>query len=303
MVLTTQLKHEILEAIHEDFNRKAAKDSRQSKVRHAHSLGINPSVYSRLLNGETDRLLSEGEWVRVGMELNVNMKGLDWKPAKTPTFSVINAQLAYCKDNGLSAIFCDDKGIGKTFAAVYFSLQSPNVAYVDCSRGHTKRELIRAVARKFGFEYKGKLAEVKANLIDNILTLDKPLLILDEAGDLSYEAWLEIKSLWNALEFMCGFYMMGANGLKAKIDRQIVNRKVGYEEIFDRFGDRYQFVTKNMGEAEKAAFNRHQASAILRANLPGLNAKQETNILNACGLNLRRLPIEIIKVKNQTSEK
>lgn len=301
MILTEDLKTDILTAITEDFDRKKAKDSRQNKVRHANWLGIHPSVYSRMMNGETARVLSEGEWVRIGAELQVDYSGLDWKTARTATTSLITAQLQYCKEHSMSAIFCDDKGIGKSYSAKVFRLQEPNVAYVDCSRNHTKRELIRAIARAFGFDYRGKLMDVKAGLIDNILTLDRPLLILDEAGDLGYQAWLEIKSLWNALEYMCGFYMMGANGLKAKIDRHISNYKVGYEEIFDRFGDRYQHITKEMTEAEKSAFKRHEAETILRANLPKLSKSEENKLLNACNLNLRRLQIEIIKYKNQTS--
>lgn len=299
MRLTEQLKSEILENILEDYDFKKSKDAGYSKARHANHLGINPSVYSRLSNGESDKLLSNGEWLRVGMELNVAMDGLEWKTARTATTALVYGQLRYCRANSLSAIFCDDKGIGKSYTARQFERDHPNTAYVDCSRNHTKRELIREIARRFGFDSKGKLSDVKRNLIDNVLTLEKPLLILDEAGDLSYEAFLEIKSLWNSLEYMCGFYLMGANGLKRKLDRAMMNYKVGYEEIFDRFGDRYQFITKELGESEKAAFKRQQCEAVLKTNLPGLGKEAAKKILNNCGLNLRRLRIEIIKYKNQ----
>ncbi len=298
MVLTDTQKKEILQSITDDFTRKRAKDSVHTKVRHANALGINPSVYSRMMNGEINRVLSDGEWVRIALELNIDLNGLNWQNADTATLSLITTQLQYCKTHKISAIFCDDKGIGKSHAAKMFKLQEANVCYVDCSLNHTKRGLIRAIAKGFGFDYQGKLGEVKASLINNILTLDNPLIILDEAGDLSYEAWLEIKSLWNSLESMCGFYMMGANGLKVKIDRQIQNYKVGYEEIFDRFGDRYQQITKELTEAEKTAFKRHQAETILRANLPKISKTKEKEILNACNLNLRRLKIEITKYKN-----
>ena len=70
-------------------------------------------------------------------------------------------------------------------------------------------------------------------------TLNHPIIILDEAGDLQYDAFLEVKALWNATENYCGFYMMGADGLKEKMHRAINNRKVGYTEIFSRFGKRY----------------------------------------------------------------
>ena len=298
MILTQQLKENIITAIQADFDRKKAQDSNQNYARHANYLGLDSSRYSRIVGGQTEKILSEGEWVRIGMELLVNLQGLDWQTADTPTTQMITTQLDYCKDNSMSAIFCDDKGIGKSYTAKVFKLENANVCFVDCSQNHTKREMIRAIARGFGFDWKGKLKDIKTNMVYNILALDRPILILDEAGDLSYEAWLEIKSLWNSLEGMCGFYMLGANGLKAKIDRHISNYKVGYEEIFDRFGDRYQAITKDLGDAEKIAFKREQALAVLRVNLPGLTASVENSILSACNLNLRRLQIEIIKYKN-----
>ncbi len=43
-----------------------------------------------------------------------------------------------------------------------------------------------------------------------------PLVVLDEAGDLQYEAFLELKALWNATEMCCGWYMMGADGLRRR---------------------------------------------------------------------------------------
>lgn len=301
MLITEQIKSSVLDSILTDFGRKSGPKGNQiTKVRHANSLGINPSVYSRLMNGETDRVLSEAEWIRIGMELGTDMMGYNWQTATTPVYRMIWQQLDYCRKNGLAGIFCDEKGIGKSHVAKMFARAHSNVAYVDCSQAKTKRELIREIARKFGFDYRGKLSEVRRTLTDNILTLDKPLLILDEVGDVSYEAFLEIKSLWNSVEYVCGFYMMGANGLRVKINRQIDNRKVGFEEIFDRFGDRYQHIYSDLTEAQKAMFKRQQAEGILKVNLPHLDKKAADTILNASALNLRRLRIEIIKYKNSS---
>ena len=96
-------------------------------------------------------------------------------------------------------------------------------------------------------------------------TLDRPLVILDEAGDLAYEAFLEIKALWNATEHCCGYYMMGADGLSEKIRRAIDNKKVGYAEIFGRFGKRYgKVVPTARKEAER--FLQLTATMIIKAN-------------------------------------
>ncbi|MRG45518.1 AAA family ATPase [Chitinophaga sp. SYP-B3965] len=278
-----------------DYKRKIKDDASYTQARHAISLDINPSVYSRLMRNDIERVLSESEWKRIGMELNIDKNGLKWVPAVTSTFVHISVQLEYCQDTSISGIFCDKKGIGKSFSARHYALQRANVAYIDCSQCKTKSELIRMIARKFGFTHTGKLKDVFRNMVENILTLDKPMIILDEAGDLKYDAFLELKSLWNATEYYCANYMMGANGLKAKIDKQIVNKKVGYEEIFDRYGDTYQSLTADMDEAEVALFDRMQAVAVLKAQLPNLKKDQAAAILDASRCNQRSLRTEIIK--------
>lgn len=294
MQVTAQLKQSVTKAIKEDMARKS---QHMTDTRHANILGISPSVYSRLKKGETEKILSEGEWVRIGKELLVDLDGLGWVWANTETFQHITAQLMACKQMAISAIFCDKKGIGKTSAGRWFAAQYPNAAYVDCSQCKTKRELIRAIARAFGFDYEGKLADVKANMISNIMTLHEPLLELDEVGDLNYDAWLELKSIWNALEGLCGFYMMGANGLQKKIEKQIRNRTVGFEEIFDRYGDRFQQITRTMTETEVSIFDRRQAELILRANLPKINAEKASELIKTSANNLRRIRLEVVKHK------
>ena len=71
------------------------------------------------------------------------------------------------------------------------------------------------------------------------MSLDHPVVILDEAGDLDYTSFLDLKELYNACVYECGWYMMGAEGLEAKINTGIKNKKVGFAEIFDRYAGRY----------------------------------------------------------------
>jgi hypothetical protein len=54
-------------------------------------------------------------------------------------------------------------------------------------------------------------------------------------------------------------------------------------------------MTGNMDSATRSLMLRHQASAVLKANMPGVGKKQADEILNNCALNLRRLRKEIIK--------
>ena len=192
---------------------------------------------------------------------------IEWKAAKTPTFQFITAQLEACQGSGISAIMCDLPNIGKTFTARHYVKTHPNAVYIDCSQVKTKLKLVRKIAAEFGVNARGRYSDVYDDLVYYLRSLDSPLIILDEAGDLQYEAFLELKALWNATERCCAWYMMGADGLKEKINRSIECKKVGYTEMLSRYGDRYSKVTPDDGK-ERTKFLIEQARIVAKINAP-----------------------------------
>lgn len=252
-MITEVQKQKILAAI------AANRANYPSDAKHAASLGITTSVYSSVKNGQTERVLSDANWTGIARRLGVNLRGgMEWKAARTATFEYVTAQLDMCRESGLSAILCDMPNIGKTFTARYYVQGHRNAAYIDCSQVKTKLKLVRKIASEFGVDSKGRYADVYDDLVYYLRSIEKPIIILDEAGDLQYEAFLELKALWNATERCCAWYMMGADGLKEKMNRSIECKKVGYTEMLSRYGDRYSKVTPDDGK-EREAFLMTQA--------------------------------------------
>ena len=288
MITETQ-KQKILEAI------AANRANYPSDAKHAASLGITTSVYSAVKNGQTDRVLSDANWIGIARRLGVNLRGgMEWKAAKTATFEYVTAQLEFIQQSSLSAILCDVPNIGKTFTARYYAQTHRNAVYIDCSQVKTKLKLVRKIAAEFGVDGKGRYADVYDDLVYYLRSIETPLVILDEAGDLQYEAFLELKALWNATERCCAWYMMGADGLKEKINRSIECKKVGYTEMLSRYGDRYSKVTPDDGK-EREAFLMTQARIVAKANAPeGADIAQ---IVRKTRGGLRRVYTEIEKLK------
>lgn len=288
MITETQ-KQKILGAI------AANRANYPSDAKHAASLGITTSVYSAVKNGQTDKVLSDANWIGIARRLGVNLRGgMEWKAAKTPTFEYITSQLEISQKYCLSAILCDVPNIGKTFTARYYVQTHRNAVYIDCSQVKTKLKLVRKIAAEFGVDSKGRYADVYDDLVYYLRSIETPLIILDEAGDLQYEAFLELKALWNATERCCAWYMMGADGLKEKINRSIECKKVGYTEMLSRYGDRYNKVTPDDGK-EREAFLMTQARIVAKANAPeGADIAQ---IVRKTRGGLRRVYTEIEKLK------
>lgn len=290
-MITTDVKNKILAAI------KANRANYPSDAKHAASLGITTSVYSAVKNGQTDRVLSDANWISIARKLGVSLRGeIEWKVAKTPTFMFITAQLEACQSSGISAILCDLPNIGKTFTARHYVKTHPNAIYIDCSQVKTKLKLVRKIAAEFGVDSKGRYSDVYEDLVYYLGSIVSPLIILDEAGDLQYEAFLELKALWNATERCCAWYMMGADGLKEKINRSIECKKVGYTEMLSRYGDRYSKVTPDDSK-ERTKFLIEQARIVAKLNAPeGIDAGE---IARKTGGGLRRVYTEIEKLKRQ----
>ena len=290
-MITTDIKNKILAAV------KANRANYPSDAKHAASLGITTSVYSAVKNGQTDRVLSDANWISIARKLGVSLRGeIEWKIAKTPTYQFITAQLETYQSSGISAIMCDLPNIGKTFTARHYVKTHANAVYVDCSQVKTKLKLVRKIANEFGVDSKGRYADVYDDLVYYLRSIDRPVIILDEAGDLQYEAFLELKALWNATERCCAWYMMGADGLKEKINRSIECKKVGYTEMLSRYGDRYSKVTPDDSK-ERTKFLIEQARIVAKLNAPeGIDAGE---IARKTAGGLRRVYTEIEKLKRQ----
>lgn len=290
-MVTTEIKNKIVAAIVQ------ARENYPSDAKHAASLGINAGVYSSIRNGQTDRVLSDANWITIARKLGVSLRGeIEWKAAKTETFKYITTQLEAIQERGLSTILCDLPNIGKTFTARHYVGTHANAVYIDCSQVKTKLKLVRRIAAEFGVDSKGRYADVYDDLVYYLRSIDRPLVILDEAGDLQYEAFLELKALWNATERCCAWYMMGADGLKEKIRRSIECRKVGYTEMLSRYGDRYCKVTPDEAK-DRDAFLKEQARVVAKVNAPeGADVSQ---IVRRSGGGLRRVYTEIEKLKLQ----
>lgn len=292
-MITNEVKQRI---VAEMVNRKANYTSQGAMAR---ALDINPAQMSRVLKGEFENVLSDGNYISIARKLGVELRQKEaWVTVKTPVFRFIWTQLEACQQQSISQLLCDIADIGKTYTAKEYVKEHKNAIFIDCSQVKSKQRLIRKIAQEFGINSAGKYIDIYEDLVFFVKGTDSPLIILDEAGDLDYSAFLELKALWNATEHCCGWYMMGADGLKAKINRNLNCKKVGYTELFSRFGGRFQKISPDGNEA-MTEFNREQVALIARAN--GVENSKLQTVFASTGGSLRRIYIEVQKIKRQAA--
>jgi DNA transposition AAA+ family ATPase len=290
-MIDLKFKHSVVEAI-----KIAQTNFGGSNAKHATSLGISTAIYSRIINGETEKVMSDANWISLGRQLRIGIQGdLNWKTAETPVFTYITSQLEKCKKNSVSTLLVDLADIGKTYAAKDFAKKNKHTVYIDCSQVKSKQKLVRSIAKEFGVGHTGKYADVYEDLVYYLNSIARPLIILDEAGDLNYDAFLELKALWNATERSCGWAMIGADGLKEKVRRAIDNKKVGFTELFSRYGKKYNRISPE-GKEEAEKFTLVQCALIIKANAPkDVDTKL---LLKSTNGSLRRIYNELTKLNN-----
>jgi hypothetical protein len=241
---------------------------------------INHSVFSRLKTAtHYDGLLREGQWINIGRELHVESEERKWNTARTEVFEMIESDVLFCKDYAKAMICVDDCGIGKTYTAKYLARTVKNCFYIDASQAKTKQQFVRLIAKNIGVDDQDKYVKVKANIKYALKMLPNPVVIIDESGDLEYTAFLELKELWNATDKACGWYMMGADGLRRKIERGIQNKKVGYAEIFSRYSDRFSSIVPK-DRTERLNFYKKLITDVLTVNIK--NKSKLNEIVRRC---------------------
>ncbi|SFB81018.1 hypothetical protein SAMN05421780_101578 [Flexibacter flexilis DSM 6793] len=274
MKLSEEFKEKVIVALMEQRENFGGSDAAYAK-----RYGISPAIYSRLKNGERANIIAESVLLNIGRELGIDLRERKWSVAETDVFKIISEDIVFCQQNAKARICVDDCGIGKTFSAKYLAKTRQNCFYVDASQAKTKQLFIRLLAKTIGIDSTGKYSEVKANLKYYTKQLIEPVIIIDEAGDLDYPAFLELKELWNATENACGWYLMGADGLRQKITSGIRTRKVGYRELFSRFSERYT-TTVPTGVQDRRAFYKKLITDVLAANMSDSN--HMSMIVNKC---------------------
>jgi hypothetical protein len=238
MTTTAEFKDKVVKALLEARPNFTGTDRQFAK-----KYGINPTVWSSLKKGTTAGQLSDNKWLEIGRLLNVSNRASSWALARTSVFTKIEQDIEMCQKHAMSFMLVDEPEIGKSETAMYLARNMRNVFYVDCSQTKTRIMFIKALAQVLGADVRGTYAEQKASVKYILTTIDHPVVILDEAGDLDGNAFLEVKEFWNATQGVCGWYLMGADGLRTKLENGVAHKRVGYRELFSRFNGKYMRIT------------------------------------------------------------
>uniref|UniRef100_UPI0025E360EA ATP-binding protein n=1 Tax=Mucilaginibacter sp. TaxID=1882438 RepID=UPI0025E360EA len=151
----------------------------------------------KLRLGRLENLMPDNQWLRLGRKLQVNQVDRQWNMARTDVFNTIEEDILFCKKYSKAKLCVDECGIGKTFTAKYLAATLPNCFYVDASQGKSITLFTRILAKAIGLDSGGKWYDVKEDIKCYLKMIPNPIVIIDEAGDLTQNTLQEVKELWN----------------------------------------------------------------------------------------------------------
>jgi hypothetical protein len=284
MQITNEIKQRVVNSLVNE-QAKLGKGSNEYAIYIENMLQIpfNKSAYSQIKQPKGYGAIKDITWLKLAKHFNC-LHSAGWKTAKTATYIQVQTALDLCREEGLWQVLCDIAGIGKSHAAYEYARQHKGkVIYVDCSDTQSKHDFIAEVARQFGIERTGTYVKLWRDVTDELLLMEKPLLILDEFGDVAESVITLLKGLYNKADMgdrlALGCYFIGADNLKKRLSDGRKYGKQSYAEFWSRFDNKITTLNFNARPDKFQLELRNEIEKIVDINLPAeLKDKRETVI-------------------------
>ncbi len=223
----------------EMVKRYVAKYPSQNKA--ASSLnGISAGTLSSILNGNWNNI-SDKMWKTLADQVaqsTAEAKG--WNIVETTAYQEISYAMSDAQDSKNCTWVVGEAGCGKTTTAKLFADTHREVFYILCSEDMYKGEFVRTIARKIGIRAQyGTIRELWHEILENLIQMDSPLLVFDEADKLVESVFHYFISLYNNLEDRCGVIFLSTDYIKRRIRNGLQYEKPGYKEFYSRIGRKY----------------------------------------------------------------
>ena len=278
-------------AISERLRAYVAKYPSQTKA--AGSLkGVSVGTVSNILNGRFENI-SDEMFRNVASQVG-GMGTPGWQIVETGAYQEITEVLSDAQRWRSVRWVTGEAGCGKSTTARVYLQDHKEVFYILCSEDMKKGDFVREIARTVGIRTEGcNIREVWGLILDDIIQMDAPLLVFDEADKLTEPVFHYFISLYNKLEEKCGVVFLSTDYIVKRISNGLKYQKPGYKELFSRIGRKFFTLEPT---------DQNDVYIICTAN--GLTSRQDIDVVMkeaaTCDYDLRRVKDSIHKVKRMS---
>ena len=284
MKLTTNEKGQIQECLKQYVSKYPSQNKAAQSL-----VGTSSATVSSILQGKWENI-SDDMWRNLSSQLGTT-SGNDWQVVETKAFQEMSLVMKDAQAVKNVTWIVGEAGCGKTTTARLYANENNEVFYILCSEDMKKSDFVREIARRIGQRTEGySIRELLDRIIDDLIQMEAPLLLFDEADKLPERVFHYFIDLYNRLEDKCGIVFFSTSYIKRRMTMGLRYNKCGYNEIHSRIGRKFY-------ELEPTA--PHDVYAICMAN--GVTDKSHVSGVvkdaEAYDFDLRRVKKNIHRVK------
>lgn len=234
----SKLSNKEKDAIRENLRAYVAKYPSQNKA--VGSLkNTSVGTVSSIVNGKYDNI-SDEMFRNIAAQVGSDKPENGWQIVETRAYQEITYALNDAQHWRNVTWVVGEAGCGKTTTARLYAEANREVFYILCSEDMKKGDFVREIAHKVGIRTEGyNIREIWSLILDDVIQMEAPLLVFDEADKLTEPVFHYFISLYNKLEDKSGIIFMSTDYIKKRIDCGLRYRKPGYKEFFSRMGRKY----------------------------------------------------------------
>lgn len=233
-----ELSNKEKDVIRENLRAYVAKYPSQNKA--VGSLkNVSVGTVSNIVNGKYENI-SDEMFRNIAAQVGSRSKETGWQIVETSAYQEIRYALDDAQHWRNVTWIVGEAGCGKTTTARLYTEENREVFYILCSEDMKKGDFVREIAHKVGIKTDGhNIREIWSLILDDVIQMEAPLLIFDEADKLTEPVFHYFISLYNKLEDKSGIIFMSTDYIKKRIERGLRYQKPGYKEFFSRMGRKY----------------------------------------------------------------
>jgi len=198
---------------------------------------ISEGTISTILNGKFEKI-GEDMWSRLGSQVLPATAG--YSLAETSARSNLFGYFQKMKDDSSMMWITGPAGVGKSTAAREFVFMTPNAFMLTCTQDMLRGDFMQELSNAIGLNNSGlSIRESLFAIIRHLVTLDRPLLIFDEADKLRDNVLMYFITIYNELEDRCGIVFLSTDAIKRRMEIGVSYNKLGYNEFYSRICRRF----------------------------------------------------------------
>jgi len=171
----------------------------------------------------------------------------EWEIVETPVFNDIYGCIEYAQEYREVTWIIGGAGSGKTTAAREYKKRHKDVIYVLCDEDMYKRDFVLELGRAMGIKVntQRRVRDSLLQMVNEILEMENPLIILDEADKLPDPVLHYFITLYNRLDGKAGIILLSTSYMKKRLENGLLYDKRGFQEINSRLGHRFYTALSN----------------------------------------------------------